>query len=497
MKKIRKDIDIHFAKTNKNKDASAFIMEKNAGVSVVANGSENKSIFSGQWAKYLCDHTPVNPITSINGLRIFIDHIWNDFYEKQRTRITDKFQKLTFDKYGSQASYAACWFENKSDKTFFRWLSYGNSSVMIYNQNTDELLVPDYNSQLLGFLLNKGSINWKDEQIDEKFLKTGSEEILKEGMQIIVATNAIAEHLAISYLIIKAKDDKYWEVLSSIMKSDPKLSHKIFKKRNAFSYLSFSDLLNDWKQAYKNNKVDVLFSKLINENIIRNDDLTLQIISFDSKAPEIICKKTNHTADSLKQITPTVRQTLKSKKQSTIVNFRSNKEAFYSILLNNGIQYLYHFTDRSNIDSIKKAGGLYSWDYMERNNLIIPMPGGDNLSRMLDQRYNIHNFVRTSFCINHPMMYIAKNQGRIKDPVILKIDIAIVGIENTLFSDMNATKNGHHQGSDLADLKRVRFDICKQRNHFNLTNDEKPYYQAEVMVKEFIPLKYILNIDKI
>ena len=48
-------------------------------------------------------------------------------------------------------------------------------------------------------------------------------------------------------------------------------------------------------------------------------------------------------------------------------------------------------------------------------------------------------------------------------------------------------------GGSLLDLKRVNFDATKR--HFVSKNDEdfKPH-QAEVMVKTFVPLKYIVNI---
>jgi len=165
-------------------------------------------------------------------------------------------------------------------------------------------------------------------------------------------------------------------------------------------------------------------------------------------------------------------------------------------LLDNKVTKLYHFTDRSNIDMIKKMGGLYSWNYLQRNNISVPMPGGDNLSKMLDSRHGLQNYVRLSFCSNHPMKYVAMNEGRINNPVLLHIDPSVVTFKDTLFSDMNATKSGHIKGGALEDLKRVRFNVCRQPNHFNLTEDEKPYYQAEVMIKEFLPAKYILNLDE-
>lgn len=38
-----------------------------------------------------------------------------------------------------------------------------------------------------------------------------------------------------------------------------------------------------------------------------------------------------------------------------------NAQAFVRILKEHGINSLYHFTDRKNLESIIRHGGLYSW----------------------------------------------------------------------------------------------------------------------------------------
>ena len=75
------------------------------------------------------------------------------------------------------------------------------------------------------------------------------------------------------------------------------------------------------------------------------------------------------------------------------------------------------------------------------------------------------------------------------------IDIEVAYLKGTLFSDMNATKTGHKTGGALNDLSKVRFDIVKLPNHFNLEEPEKSFYQAEILVKTFIPKRYIVNLD--
>ena len=59
---------------------------------------------------------------------------------------------------------------------------------------------------------------------------------------------------------------------------------------------------------------------------------------------------------------------------------------------------------------------------------------------------------------------------------------------------MNATRTGAHVGGSLEDFKRIHFSSVKARKHFDLAEDEQHYFQAEILVKNFIPLKYITNI---
>jgi hypothetical protein len=192
-------------------------------------------------------------------------------------------------------------------------------------------------------------------------------------------------------------------------------------------------------------------------------------------------------------------QTTSSPTPSTVTpplqNRKTNWKQYQNLLAQHGINRLYHFTDRSNIASIKKYGGLYSWDYCIRNNIAISKAGGDTLSRDLDSRYGLEDYVRCAFVKDHPMMFVALRDGRINEPVILEISIEVCFFENTLFSDINATGNGHHIGGELADLTRVRFDVFNNR-YVNMIDTDKKFYQAEVLAKTWIPLDFITNINQ-
>lgn len=176
---------------------------------------------------------------------------------------------------------------------------------------------------------------------------------------------------------------------------------------------------------------------------------------------------------------------------------RSNWIEFQEILEQNNINTLYHFTDRDNLEAIIKNGGLYSWKDCELKGITIPKPGGGgpgSLSWGLDSRKGLERYVRVSFTKNHPMMFVAMNEQRISNPVILEISTDVLFDDKTKYSNMNATRNGANIGGSLEDFKAIHFETVKARNHFDLDLDEQPFYQAEILVKNFIPLASITNI---
>lgn len=92
------------------------------------------------------------------------------------------------------------------------------------------------------------------------------------------------------------------------------------------------------------------------------------------------------------------------------------------------------------------------------------------------------------------MMYVAMNEGRISNPVLLEIDLQVIYWKDSKYADRNATKNGAQVGNGIDDFKAIHFSAVKAKKHFDLDDDEQKFYQAEVLVKNFIPLEYIKNI---
>lgn len=147
---------------------------------------------------------------------------------------------------------------------------------------------------------------------------------------------------------------------------------------------------------------------------------------------------------------------------------------------------MYHTTDSKNVDSIKKYGGLYSWKYLYDNKIDIAKPGSNALSRNLDTKKGLENYVRLSFSKNTPMNYIAKRDGRIKNPFYYKINPIFILFKGTKFSDINATDNDAYTGDNIWDFFKIDIKIAKSGTYTN--EREKKLLQAEVLVKTHIPI---------
>lgn len=138
---------------------------------------------------------------------------------------------------------------------------------------------------------------------------------------------------------------------------------------------------------------------------------------------------------------------------------------------------LFHTTDSKNVDSIKKYGGLYSWKYLYDNNIDIAKPGSNTLSRNLDTKKGLENYVRLSFSKNTPMNYIAKRDGRIQNPFYYKINPIVIFFKGTKFSDINATDNDAYIGDNIWDFFKIDIKIATSGTFKN--ENEKNCYKPK------------------
>src|ERR1700761_2213339 len=86
-----------------------------------------------------------------------------------------------------------------------------------------------------------------------------------------------------------------------------------------------------------------------------------------------------------------------------------------------GVKAVWHFTDRSNLESIEKHGGLLPYKKLLDSGIGIPCTGGNDWSHHADKMCGVDKYVHLTFVDEHPMLFVAKRSNKIKDPIWLRI----------------------------------------------------------------------------
>ena len=174
-------------------------------------------------------------------------------------------------------------------------------------------------------------------------------------------------------------------------------------------------------------------------------------------------------------------------------SYKSNGNEIKQYLLDNGISCFYHFTDEDRLESIKRHGGLMSYKRCLDEAVVMPVREDMARSRDIDAKYDLEDFARLSFCKRLPIIKERMKNG--KELVRLKISIEVATFEDTEFTDMEATSIKMHHGNTFDDLRKVNLQATKNLVYERMSEIEYLQMQAEVLVKGFIPLKYIENVN--
>jgi hypothetical protein len=249
--------------------------------------------------------------------------------------------------------------------------------------------------------------------------------------------------------------------------------------------------LSELLKKLKEKEIEIL--KVYQSEIFRKQAEEAEAIQLEQEKRVEIYRK-EHAQRNLEKRQEEERLIEKQNRLNLLLNKKANWRDIQKILQKNGISVFYHFTDRYNLKSIIDNAGLYSWSFCDNNGIIITFPGGDALSRSLDKKHGLHDYVRASFCSNHPMQYRLQTNG--SDLVLLKLDLEVAYFENTLFCNMNATDKMHQLGGDVEDLEKIRFSATK-RKYVSSHDPDFKYHQAEILVKTWIPISHVMNIKEL
>ncbi|WP_434623070.1 DarT ssDNA thymidine ADP-ribosyltransferase family protein [Azospirillum sp. B2RO_4] len=150
---------------------------------------------------------------------------------------------------------------------------------------------------------------------------------------------------------------------------------------------------------------------------------------------------------------------------------------------------LYHFTDASNLQTIKEKG-LLSKAQMRLQGWWPAATGGNALSHQLDEHRGISKYVSLCFTNNHPMKHIAYQQGRLPSPRYLRISANVLRIAGVkvAFGVANANDTKIMHLSDA--IPHMDLDVIYSRTNWSDAAIQARLQKAEKMellVPDIVP----------
>jgi hypothetical protein len=161
------------------------------------------------------------------------------------------------------------------------------------------------------------------------------------------------------------------------------------------------------------------------------------------------------------------------------------------------IPFLYHFTDRRNLDLIHKLGGLYPWAELRRKGVEVPAPGGNEWSWDADGLKGMDEYVHLCFRANHPMEFIARQEGRIVDSIFLNVHPEVLQWDGVLFTPDVSNKRGVQAYPVREASEMIDYEVLYTRTEWKDPNIRQRLLQSEkceVLVPGVIPLEMIRNL---
>jgi hypothetical protein len=158
-----------------------------------------------------------------------------------------------------------------------------------------------------------------------------------------------------------------------------------------------------------------------------------------------------------------------------------------------GAKHLFHFTDSQNVPLIKRYG-LLSLAEMNRLGVRSPAPGGNELSHDLDVHLGLDKYVHLCHRANHSMCFAANQDGRIPNPVWLKIHLAILDLNGVAFTLDVSNKSGVSLISASEVLSQLDWEVLHTRMNWKdpaVKDRLDRAERAEVLIPNHIPPEYI------
>jgi hypothetical protein len=161
------------------------------------------------------------------------------------------------------------------------------------------------------------------------------------------------------------------------------------------------------------------------------------------------------------------------------------------------VKAFYHFTDKQNLASIRKQGGLLSLAELRRRKIVVPKPGGNQWSHDADAMSRVDDYVHLCLRESHPMEYQAKKNGHIGDTVFLEIDPDIRHQAGVMYAPDVSNKSGVTLIAINEALKKIDYEVLYTKTDWNDAAIKARLQLAgkcEILVPKHVPLTFIRNL---
>lgn len=163
----------------------------------------------------------------------------------------------------------------------------------------------------------------------------------------------------------------------------------------------------------------------------------------------------------------------------------------------NRIPFLYHFTDRRNLASIRDVGGICPIETLKARGVQIPAAGGNEWSQSADTMKGMDRYAHLCFRATHPMQFLARQDGRIGDSIFLQVHPEVLEWDGVQFTPDVSNKSGVssypiQQAKDMID-----YEVLYTRTDWRDAAIKQRLLQAEkceILVPRCIPLELIRNL---
>jgi hypothetical protein len=146
-----------------------------------------------------------------------------------------------------------------------------------------------------------------------------------------------------------------------------------------------------------------------------------------------------------------------------------------------------------NVPLIKELGGLFCAAYLRAHGHAF-LPGGNQISLDADISCGRDKYVHLCLTPGHPMLYLAKVDGRIKKSSLIRVDPSVLTIDGVQFAFDVSNKNGA-EICPIADAsERIDYVALNQFLDWNIPENQArraAIDKCEILVPEHIPVKYL------